>query len=95
MTVTSVADAKNNLPKLLHRVENGAAVHITRRGKPVAVLLSEAEYARLTVPTEQRGFWEHIVEMRAEPDFEPATLSADEVAGWRDHSPGRAFQWPD
>jgi len=95
MTETSVADAKNNLPKLLHRVENGAAVHITRRGTPVAVLLSEAEYTRLTTPREQRSFWEHIVEMRSKPDFEPANLSAEDVAGWRDHSPGRDFQWPD
>ena len=95
MTETSVADAKNNLPKLLHRVEQGAAVHITRRGKPVAVLVSEAEYARLTVNKQQRGFWEHIVEMRTKPDFEAVNLGVDEVASWRDHSAGRTFQWPD
>lgn len=95
MTETSVAEAKNNLPKLLHRVESGDAVHITRRGKPVAVLLSEVEYARLTAQPNRRGLWEHIVELRSAPDFEPLTLSAAEVAGWRDHDPGRDFQWPD
>ena len=83
MSETSVTDAKNNLPMLIHRAESGAAIHITRRGKPVAVLLSEAQYARLTLTREQPSFWEHIVEMRAKPDFEPVTLSVEEVAGWR------------
>jgi prevent-host-death family protein len=95
MTETSVADAKNNLPKLLHRVESGDAVHITRRGKPVAVLLSQAEYARLTAHRQHRGFWEQIVAMRADPDFEPLDLTPEEVDSWRDRDPGRDFQWPD
>lgn len=34
----SVAEAKNSLPKLLHAVENGENVVITRRGKPVVQL---------------------------------------------------------
>ena len=94
MTLTSVADAKNNLPSLIHRVEGGDAVHITRRGKPVAVLLSEAEYAHLSAGQDRRGFWEHIVEMRAAPDFEPVDLEPEEVDSWRDRDPGRDFQWP-
>jgi antitoxin (DNA-binding transcriptional repressor) of toxin-antitoxin stability system len=32
----SVADAKNNLPKLIKAVENGETVTICRRGKAVA-----------------------------------------------------------
>lgn len=38
MSSYSVAEAKNNLPKLLNRMLAGEAVTITRRGKPVARL---------------------------------------------------------
>ncbi len=38
MTHYSVAEAKNNLPKLLDRVLAGEEVVITRRGKPIVRL---------------------------------------------------------
>ena len=38
MTCYSVAEAKNNLPKLLDRMLAGEDVVITRRGKPIARL---------------------------------------------------------
>lgn len=41
MTHYSVAEAKNNLPKLLDRVLAGEEVVITRRGKPIARLAPE------------------------------------------------------
>jgi prevent-host-death family protein len=34
-----VADAKNNLPKLIKAVENGGDVTICRRGKPVVAIV--------------------------------------------------------
>ena len=40
MTVYSVADAKNSLPKLIDRALRGEEVVITRHGKPVAELKS-------------------------------------------------------
>lgn len=43
----SIADAKNRLPALIHQAEAGETVTISRRGKPVAVVLSVDEYARL------------------------------------------------
>jgi prevent-host-death family protein len=43
----SIAEAKNNLSHLVHKVEEGKPVHITRRGKSVAVLLSEDEFLRM------------------------------------------------
>ncbi len=43
----TVAEAKNQLPAMLHEVERGGPVEITRHGKPVAIVLSFAEYARL------------------------------------------------
>lgn len=38
MSHYSVAEAKNNLPRLLDRVLAGESVTITRRGKPIARL---------------------------------------------------------
>ena len=38
MTAYSVADAKNQLPKLIDRALDGEEVIITRRGKPVVEL---------------------------------------------------------
>jgi prevent-host-death family protein len=40
VTVYSVADAKNSLPKLIDRALRGEEVVITRYGKPVAELRS-------------------------------------------------------
>lgn len=47
MSKYSVADARANLPKLLDEVEHGKEVELTRRGKPIAVMVSVQEYARL------------------------------------------------
>ena len=43
----SIADAKNQLPALIHQAEAGKPVTITRRGKPVAVVVSVQEYEHL------------------------------------------------
>ncbi|NGY06507.1 type II toxin-antitoxin system Phd/YefM family antitoxin [Solimonas terrae] len=47
MKAVSIADAKNRLTELLYAAEDGQPVQVTRRGQPVAVLLSDAEYLRL------------------------------------------------
>jgi antitoxin Phd len=75
MSETSIAEAKTQPTRLIHQAERGEAVHITRRGKPVAVLLSEEEYARLRQGQEQRNFWDLIAEMRADAGFEPVDWS--------------------
>lgn len=41
----SMADARANLPSLIDEVEAGKEIELTRRGKPVAVVLSQREYA--------------------------------------------------
>jgi prevent-host-death family protein len=43
----SIAEAKSHLSTAVHRAETGEIVHITRRGKAVAVLLSEGAYERI------------------------------------------------
>jgi len=96
MAETSIAEAKNQLTRLIHQAERGEAVHITRRGRPVAVLLSEAEYERLSRASPRFTFWEAIQAMRAAPDFEPVDLPPEEVGFWRDRAAGgRDFAWPE
>ena len=43
----SISQAKNNFSAMIHDAEDGSPVTLTRRGKPVAVLLSIREYERL------------------------------------------------
>ena len=50
----SIAEAKARFADLVHQAEAGQAVRISRRGKPVAVLLSQAEFEQLQSP---RGGW--------------------------------------
>lgn len=47
MSDISIAEAKSRFAELVHQAERGQAVRITRRGRAVAVLVSEADYARL------------------------------------------------
>ncbi|MEO5335668.1 MAG: type II toxin-antitoxin system Phd/YefM family antitoxin [Magnetospirillum sp. WYHS-4] len=55
MAEVSIAEAKNHLPRLVQRAEAGEPVRITRRGRRVAVLLSEREFERLNAPREGLG----------------------------------------
>jgi prevent-host-death family protein len=43
----SIADARRNLPGLVDEAEAGAEVRLTRRGRPVAVVVSIDQYERL------------------------------------------------
>ena len=55
MVEVSVAQARNSLTRLIHEAEGGNAVRITRRGKPVAILVSQEEYDRLESRESKRG----------------------------------------
>ena len=87
----SIAEARNRLPALVHEAERGCAVEITRRGKSVAVLLSEAEYSRLT--SGRGGYWEALQQWRAAVDWDELGDIDDVWADVRDRSPGRDFEW--
>ena len=92
MLQVSIADAKNTLTKLIHRAESGEVVHITRRGTPVAVLVSELQYERLDIHAE-RDCWQAIEEWRSDATFDWPDLPDEVVDGWRDRSLGRDSAW--
>jgi antitoxin Phd len=83
----SIAAAKDNLPGIVHEVEQNGPVEFTRRGKPVAVLLSVEEYERLR--PRQGGFYESLMKWREEADLEAIWADGDPFEGVRDRSPGR------
>jgi prevent-host-death family protein len=43
----SIAEARANLPSIVDQAEAGQEIELTRRGKPVAVVISGREIARL------------------------------------------------
>lgn len=43
----SIAEARSRLPSLIDEAEAGIEVELTRRGRPVAVLVSHREFERL------------------------------------------------
>lgn len=43
----SIAEARINLPRIVDRAEAGFSIELTRRGKPVAVVISVPVFERL------------------------------------------------
>lgn len=95
MPESSITEAKAHLTRLIQRAERGEAIRITRRGKPVAILLSEDAYLRLSQGQTPPDFWDLVKEMRAAPDFQPVNGTPEEIDTWRDRRPAREFTWPE
>ena len=55
----SIAQARDNLAAIVHELDRTTSVEITRRGLPVAVLLSKDEYDRLQ--GKHGGFWLSLI----------------------------------
>ena len=74
----------NVLPTIIHYVEKGPYVELTRRGKPVAVLLSIQEYERLS--HKYTGFWNAVSKFRRKVEDEGIEISDSDFKGLRDLS---------
>jgi prevent-host-death family protein len=83
----SLAEARNHLTGLVRDVERGNRVELTRRGKPVAVLVSREEYDRLRAdrlsPSAAFRAWRE----EAPTDYDGFDLPE------RDPSPGRDVRY--
>lgn len=44
----SIAEARSRLPTIIDQAESGVEVELTRRGRPVAVVVSRREFERLS-----------------------------------------------
>ncbi len=83
----SVAEARARLPGLLRRVEQGDSVAITRRGRPVAVLVPVPAFRAISGRAgpflAAYGAW------RATVDPRDLALPRNHFRRLRDSSPGR------
>lgn len=85
MKSVSIADAKNRLTELLYQAEEGQPVQVTRRGQPVAVLLSETEYERLkTAAAAAVDFAAWVQQWRETLPTGFDGIGAAEIERWRD-----------
>ncbi|MEW6279226.1 MAG: type II toxin-antitoxin system Phd/YefM family antitoxin [Candidatus Eremiobacterota bacterium] len=88
----SIAEARHNLASLVHAVEQGP-IELTRRGKPVAVLMSQEEYRRLV--SSRTNWWDAVMQWRESNHFIGEGLTREEVDSWRDPGGGRDFRFED
>jgi hypothetical protein len=66
-------------------------VELTRRGKPVVVLLSIDEFERLNISNS--GFWDSLMSFRKMINSEESAFSDQDFEGLRDPSCGREVEW--
>ncbi|HSH04372.1 MAG TPA: type II toxin-antitoxin system Phd/YefM family antitoxin [Anaerolineae bacterium] len=87
----SIADARNHFTAVVRDVETDTPITLTRRGKPVAVILSMAEYERLQTNT--IGFWQAFSAFNQEINLAGLHITPDIFTDVRDNTAGRDFSW--
>ena len=73
----SIAEAKSHLSKVVRQAEDGPPVELTRRGRPVAVVLSIRDYERLN--TTRMDSWDAVEKLRRTHDLAALEIDPDEV----------------
>ncbi len=84
-TTYSIAEARDKFAALIHQVETGSEpVRVTRRGEPVAVILSLEVYEQLAIPPAKPDFMEAYRRYQAMWQDEPMDIEEDIWADVRD-----------
>lgn len=87
----SIAEARNRFAEIVHSLRRGRWVEVTRRGRPVAVLISIDEFDRLRAGnTTFAGAYETF---RGKHDLTQAGIEPEVFADLRDPSAGREMSW--
>jgi prevent-host-death family protein len=86
-TKVSVAEARQHFARLIERAQQGKTIEITRRGEPVAVLLSASEYSAIT--GERSSFIDAMMHVRERLGVDELGIGDAEFEGLREESPGR------
>lgn len=82
-TSYSIAEARDKFAALVRDAEeSNQPVQVTRRGQPVAIILSTGEYARLLSNQPERDFWAAYQEWRQK--WQLSELDIDPVEIWGD-----------
>jgi len=83
----SIAEARHDLAAIVHELESCDHIELTRRGEPVAVMLSLGEYRRLAAGREK--FWDAYRAFRETNELSRLGIEPEVFEGVRDPSPGR------
>ncbi len=83
----SIAQVRDHLSEIVHQAEAGEEITLTRRGRPVAVLLSRREFERLRGETP--NFWTLYQRLREDVGLDQVTIERDTFADLRDKTVGR------
>ena len=83
----SIAEARHDLAAIVHELEGRDLIELTRRGEPVAVMLSLREYRRLATGREK--FWDAYRAFRGTVDLARLGIEPEVFEGVRDPSAGR------
>jgi prevent-host-death family protein len=86
----SIAEARQQFAAVVHELDQTPLIELTRRGQPVAVLLSLAAYQQLTPLA--ASYWDAYLAFRS--SISPTDLldAMDPFARLRDRSPGREIE---
>ncbi len=82
-----ISVAKNKLPTIIHSVEDGSAVQLTRHDKPVAVLVSFVQYQGLV--NQKKDFWAALTYFKRSSRKEEPLIEDRDFDGLRDENQGR------
>jgi prevent-host-death family protein len=83
----SIGEARDHFTSLIHKVEQDAAFELTRRGKPVAVIMSVRQYQQLQA--EKSGFLSAFDAFRAKFDIRQLDIQPEILRELRDKNEGR------
>jgi prevent-host-death family protein len=83
----SIAEARSNLPSIVGQAEAGREIELTRRGKPVAVLVSLQEIERLR--SGRTGFGEAYRRFLKAHPLRGGGIEDDVFESTRDRGTGR------
>lgn len=84
----SIAEARRNLPRLVHEAEAGRSVELTRRGEAVAIIVGRRHFQQLT--SGRPDFAESYKKFTEKYDLKEIGFDPDEVfSGMRMDTTGR------
>jgi prevent-host-death family protein len=83
----SIAEARSRLPSIVDEAESGIEVELTRRGQPVAVLVSSREFERLR--GKRLHFSDAYKKFLERHSLEEIGVESDFVVSTRDKTTGR------
>ncbi len=83
----SIAEARSRLPTIVDQAESGVEVELTRRGRPVAVLVSHRELERLR--GKRLHFGDAYRRVLKTHSLQEIGVDDDFAASVRDRTPGR------